>query len=126
MSTILPFQLFLRSLDAEGISVRVRDYQRIALALQGEGRWTRQRLRDTLVVLLAKNENQEQVLLRRFNQFFDFSLGVKESEDEIDVRACLADLQILGGAPNKLQKNNLILFLLMNQNHLDFIIVVFV
>ncbi|VFN04868.1 MAG: hypothetical protein BECKG1743D_GA0114223_110121 [Candidatus Kentron sp. G] len=64
---------FLRGLPAEGIPVRVPDYRRIARALQGEGKWTRRRLRTTLALLLAKDEAQETILLRRFDRSFHFS-----------------------------------------------------
>ncbi|MCP4697146.1 MAG: formylglycine-generating enzyme family protein [Gammaproteobacteria bacterium] len=102
MSTQFPLRAFLLNLEADGILVRVRDYQRIARALQSGGSWTRRRLRDTLEVLLARNEAQATLLLRRFDRFFSFSTATDETAaDEIDTAVFLDALRVMADAPDK-------------------------
>ena len=64
---IFPFQLFLATLAADGIRPTVRDYERMSLALQTDGPWTIARFRDLLLSLLARDQKQEEIFLRRFN-----------------------------------------------------------
>ncbi len=102
MSAPFPLRDFLLRLDAEGIRVRVRDYRRIALALQGSGPWTRRRLRDTLAVLLTKSEHQQNLLFRRFDHYFSGSPArVEAVAEELDTQAFLNDLRDLEAAPDK-------------------------
>lgn len=84
-----PLRDFLLRLDAAGVRVRVRDYRRIAQALQGSGPWTRRRLRDTLAVLLTKSEHQQDLLFRQFDRYFSGSPARVEAvdEEEIDIQA---------------------------------------
>ncbi|WP_089728653.1 WD40 repeat domain-containing protein [Candidatus Thiosymbion oneisti] len=102
MSAQFPLRDFLLRLEAEGIRVRVRDYHRIAQALQGSGPWTRRRLRDTLAVLLTKSEHQQNLLLRQFDRYFSGSpTRVEAAEEEIDTQAFLNDLRDLEAAPDR-------------------------
>ncbi|WP_133512265.1 WD40 repeat domain-containing protein [Candidatus Thiosymbion oneisti] len=102
MSAQFPLRDFLLRLDAEGIRVRVRDYRRIAQALQGSGPWTRRRLRDTLAVLLTKSEHQQNLLLRQFDRYFSLSSAEVEAVAEaIDTQAFLNDLRNLEAAPDR-------------------------
>jgi hypothetical protein len=62
---------FLVTLEAHGFRVGVSDYQRIALILNKRTDWTLNGLRDVLLVLLTKNEQQQETFLRVFAEFFD-------------------------------------------------------
>jgi len=90
-----PLSPFLAALAADGISLTLRDYARIHLALQTDGAWTITRLRDTLLGLLARDADQQELFLRRFHDFFALELAVTDPIAEIDVRQVLADLQRL-------------------------------
>ncbi len=65
--TEYPLDRFLTILAAEGIRPGRRDYDRIGLLLQTGGQWTIARLRDTLMALLAKDEDQQEIFLRCFS-----------------------------------------------------------
>lgn len=90
-----PLAPFLVSLAADGIQLTLRDYERVALALQGAGLWTLSRLRDTLLALLAKDDEQHEVLTRRFNEFFRADLVVNDDLAALNVRQVLGDLRQL-------------------------------
>lgn len=85
-----PLHTFLASLEADEIRLTVRDYERIGLALRTGGAWTLTRLRDTLLALLAKNEEQRDRLTRRFNEFFP-----PRECGEVDIARILEDLRRL-------------------------------
>jgi len=73
---ILPLAPFLESLKSDGICTTLHDYERIHLALRGDGPWTPARLRSTLAALLVQDAEQERLLRQRFDQFF----GLREEE----------------------------------------------
>ena len=75
--------------------VTIRDYERIVLVLQTGGPWTIERLRDTLLALLTRNEDQQQVFLRHFNDFFRLHLVTEQAFAEIDVQRALEELRQL-------------------------------
>lgn len=60
----IPLRPFLTVLQADGIRVTVRDIDRIVTVLRTDDAWTLERLRDTLLALLAKNVDQQEVFLR--------------------------------------------------------------
>ena len=64
-----PLAPFLESIE-DDIPVGVRDYRRIAILLEGGGPWTLERLKDVLLALLVKNQDQRNKFLRRFDAFF--------------------------------------------------------
>ena len=45
----------------------MRDYEHMSLALQTDGPWNIARFRDLLLSLLARDQEQEEISLRRFN-----------------------------------------------------------
>ncbi|MCP4110077.1 MAG: SUMF1/EgtB/PvdO family nonheme iron enzyme [Desulfobacteraceae bacterium] len=90
-----PLSPFLASLASDGIRVNVRDYERIGLALQTGGKWTVARLRDVIVSLLAKDQERQDILLRRFNAFFELDTDAENAFTDIDIRQVLADLNLL-------------------------------
>ncbi|MCP5004073.1 MAG: SUMF1/EgtB/PvdO family nonheme iron enzyme [Planctomycetes bacterium] len=91
-----PLSPFLIKLRDDNIRVTVRDYERIKLALNTGGEWTRSRLRDVLLCLLVSDWEQEEAFLRRFDAFFPPVPYDKKFLEGIDVGKCLADLKILG------------------------------
>jgi hypothetical protein len=89
------FTPFLISLAASGIRPTIRDYQRISLALQTGEAWTITRLRDVLLALLAKDEDQQEIFLRRFDGFFTLEPGAEKAFAEVDIGRVLAELRQL-------------------------------
>ncbi len=87
-----PLNPFLATI-AEDFRLTVRDYERIGTVLRTGGPWSIGRLRDTLLALLAKNEAQVDVFLRRFKEFFKTDL--ERSFPDLDVQRALADLEQL-------------------------------
>lgn len=79
---MLPLLPFLHTIR-DDIPLGVRDYRRIAAALQGDGPWTIERLRDTLLALLVKNPDQQGLFLRRFAAFFPAGTEAALGDDEI-------------------------------------------
>jgi len=58
-------------------------------------------LRNTLAVLLAKSEHQQNLLFRWFDCYFSLSPATVEAiEEEIDTQAFLNDLRDLESAPD--------------------------
>ncbi|MCP5087948.1 MAG: SUMF1/EgtB/PvdO family nonheme iron enzyme, partial [Rhodobacteraceae bacterium] len=88
-------QPFLKLLETDGIRLTVRDYVRISLVLQTGGEWTLTRLRDTLLALLAKNVEQQEILLQRFDQCFTREIDPDQSLADLDIQRVLADLKQL-------------------------------
>ena len=66
---LIALQTFLVFLGDE-FCLNVRDYERIAFALQAGGTWTIEQFRDMLLSLLVKDFEQQEVFLRQFNMFF--------------------------------------------------------
>ena len=87
-----PLSLFLSSLAAYGIYVSIRDYDRISFVLLTGGTWDLARLRDTLVALLTTGEEEQEIFLNRFNEFFATDLDVDPKLEEIDIRQVLHDV----------------------------------
>src|SRR4051812_7114214 len=96
--TEFPLEPFLVALAADGMLLTLRDYERIAIVLQTDGLWTITRLRDTLLALLARDEDQQQLFLRRFNEFFTRGLADRAFA-HVDVTQALADLAQLARTP---------------------------
>lgn len=65
-----PLQPFLDTLSDAGLLITIQDYDRIQMALNSGGEWTLTQLRDTLLVLLARDEAQRENFLLRFDEFF--------------------------------------------------------
>ena len=87
-----PLNPFLAAI-ADDFRLTVRDYERIDTVLRTGGPWSISRLRDTLLALLAKNEAQADVFLRRFEAFFKTDL--ERSFPELDIKRALTDLETL-------------------------------
>lgn len=99
-----PLSPFLASLAADGIHLTVRDYERIHLTLQTEGAWTLLQLRDMLMALLVKDEEQQEIFLRRFQAFFKLEPGMEETFAHIDPHRALADLKQLSQEPKSVSQ----------------------
>lgn len=93
-----PLAPFLTALAADGIPLTLRDYERIHLALQTGGPWSIPRLRDTLLALLAKDTEQQELLLRRFQEWFAARLATPQHLLDLDLERALADLHHLTAA----------------------------
>jgi hypothetical protein len=93
-----PLAPFLTALAADGLQITIGEYARISLALQAGGAWTAARLRDTLLALLAKDEGQQEVMRRRFDEFFAPDVGGEGPHTPIDVQRALADLREMAHA----------------------------
>nr|VFJ46400.1 MAG: Formylglycine-generating enzyme, required for sulfatase activity, contains SUMF1/FGE domain [Candidatus Kentron sp. DK] len=85
-----PLTPFLDSLGGD-IPVGVRDYRRIAALLRSGGPWSRERLRDSLAALLAKDPDARRKFLRRFDGFFSAESG-PDLTDEV-VHRVLAHIE---------------------------------
>ncbi|MGA9768601.1 MAG: hypothetical protein WBV94_06155 [Blastocatellia bacterium] len=87
-----PLTPFLLSLSADGIRVKLDDYDRIILVLQTGGKWSISRLRGVLLALLVQSEREEELFLRRFNRFFSDELAL-ESAAPLDIESVLRDIR---------------------------------
>jgi hypothetical protein len=95
----IPLAPFLTSLAADGIRLTNRDYERIGLVLQTESPWTMTQLKMVLLALLAKDEEQQDLIAQRFGMFFTLPSEQAEAFADIDVQQALADLQGLAQKP---------------------------
>ncbi|MCP4700099.1 MAG: SUMF1/EgtB/PvdO family nonheme iron enzyme [Gammaproteobacteria bacterium] len=87
-----PLLSFLLALESDGICLTARDYERIARVLGSDAEWTLARLRDVLLTLLAKDEEQRDLFLKRFQGFFDTDLADAATR-KADFRKLRAELQ---------------------------------
>ena len=67
---------FFRTLENEGLAVRVRDRMRVRVAFAARRDWSVPQIRGTLRVLLARDVDQRAVFDRCFDAFFHESLLV--------------------------------------------------
>jgi uncharacterized protein with von Willebrand factor type A (vWA) domain len=67
---------FIRTLENEGLAVRVRDQMRVRVAFSARRDWSVPQVRGTLRVLLARDTDQRAVFDRCFDAFFHESLLV--------------------------------------------------
>lgn len=95
----LPLNAFLIALTSDGIRLTSRDYERIALVLQTGGPWTTDRLRATLLALLARDEDQQELITRHFEDFFTLPAGATAAYEQVDLHRALADLHTLAQTP---------------------------
>ncbi len=91
---------FLSSLAADGICPGIRDYERIRLMLESGGHWTLNRFRNVLSVLLVKDQDQQVIFRRRFDEFFRPEPGEENAFADIDVEQALKDLKLLARTRN--------------------------
>nr|VFJ44498.1 MAG: Formylglycine-generating enzyme, required for sulfatase activity, contains SUMF1/FGE domain [Candidatus Kentron sp. DK] len=77
-----PLTPFLDSLGGD-IPVGIRDYRRIAALLRSGGPWSRERLRDSLAALLAKDPDARRKFLRRFDGFFSAESGPDLTDEAV-------------------------------------------
>jgi hypothetical protein len=96
-----PLAPFLASLDGDGLRPTLHDYERISMVLSTSGPWTLYRLRSVLVALLARDEEQQELLIRRFNNFFQIDLDAERIFAEVDVQRALKDLSELAQKDTK-------------------------
>ena len=94
-----PLAPFLATLETDGIVLTARDYERLQLVLQTGGVWSLARLRDTLLALLARDAELQEVLLQRFDEFFSPDPQLERAFDGVDVTHGLADLRQLIDQP---------------------------
>lgn len=87
-TSLLVLEPFLVFLKGKRFPVGVADYRRIALLLAQDATWSRARLRDTLVAVLARSPDDRGRLARYFDQFFPSS-----DWDERPIRAALAEAE---------------------------------
>ena len=87
-----PLLEFLTTLESDDFRLTVRDYDRIAIALSTGSEWTILRLRSMLLSMLAKSEEQREIFLRRFNEFFDVEVHAS-GRGVVDVDRVLEELK---------------------------------
>lgn len=97
--TSVPLGPFLTSLATDGIFLTSRDYERIGQVLQSDGPWTISRLKMVLLALLARDEEQQDLIAQRFDMFFTLPPEHAAAFADIDVQRALADLQHLTQQP---------------------------
>lgn len=90
-----PLAPFLVSLETDGFSFVLRDYERIATVFRCEGTWTKDRLRTVLLSLLVKDREKTDLFLQRFDEFFDLPDGEQNAFSGIDLERALDDLREL-------------------------------
>ena len=93
-----PLTPFLESIK-DDIPVRVRDYDRMILALQGGDDWTIERLGDVLLSLLVKNRDQQGKFLRRFDAFFP--PGAQTVLDDREIKRVIKNIKFLIETPKQ-------------------------
>jgi len=91
---------FLSSLAADGICPGIRDYERIRLMLQSSGNWNLKQFKDVLSSLLVKDQDQQALFRRRFDEFFKIEPGEENFFADIDVEQALKDLKLLAKTPD--------------------------
>lgn len=90
-----PLAPFLTVLSANGIRVTLHDYERIHLALRGDGSWTLARLRSVLLALLVHDKEQAATFAHCFESFFNPHLEAEAAFSHVDVDRVLEDLRTL-------------------------------
>lgn len=95
----LPLAPFLAALASDGIRLTLRDYERINLALHSAGDWTLPRLHDVLLALLAKDQAQQEILTRRFKEFFQLPPKGERQLSAVELDRVIAELRSLSPAP---------------------------
>lgn len=102
----LPLAPFLAALASDGIRLTLRDYERINLALHSAGDWTLPRLHDVLLALLAKDQAQQEILTRRFKEFFQLPPKGERHLSAVELDRVIAELKSLSPAPPGAPKTN--------------------
>lgn len=90
-----PLKSFLLTLKAKGIQITFRDYERISLAISTGEKWTLPRLKNTLIALLARDENQADIIVQNFGKEFELAVDENAEFSEINLQLALADLKLL-------------------------------
>ncbi|MCP4346642.1 MAG: hypothetical protein GY795_14090 [Desulfobacterales bacterium] len=94
-----PLNAFLDSLAADGFILSARDYNRLLLTFQTGEDWTISRLKNVLTALLAKNEDQQRIIQRRFDKFFQQETGCEKQIPDFDIQRVLNDLKSFDPKP---------------------------
>lgn len=94
-----PFSPFLASLASDGIRLTVHDYEQLTVILQTRCNWSVDRLKNVLTTLLAKNEDQQEIILRRFDRFFAKEIEADNRQLAIDIRQVINDLKAIQPQP---------------------------
>ncbi len=89
-----PLQAFFASLAQDGVVLSVRDYDRLLRAFETGGAWTVPRLRNTLTSLLARDEDQQRLIGRRFDGFFTPETGLERRVGAIDLERVRRELEL--------------------------------
>ncbi|MGA1839917.1 MAG: formylglycine-generating enzyme family protein [bacterium] len=94
----LPLEPFFLVLSEKGFTITITDWERLHRALACRGNWTLRRLRNVLISLLAKNEEQTIIFERCFDRYFGLVADcVPSNPDAIkDFRALLTDQPEVG------------------------------
>ncbi len=90
-----PLSPFLESLASDGILVGSRDCERIGLVMQTGGDWHMTRLKDVLISLLSTNIDQQEIIERRFNEFFEANLDAEKLRPDLNVGTFMSNLRLL-------------------------------
>ncbi|MDM8543712.1 SUMF1/EgtB/PvdO family nonheme iron enzyme [Desulfococcaceae bacterium HSG9] len=99
-----PLNSFLVSLATDGIRLSVYDYDQLIVIFQTGGIRAVSRLKHVLTALLAKNEEQQEIILRRFDNFFKLEIDADNKDLAIDIRQIIDDLKAIAPDPDPVPK----------------------
>jgi len=93
--TDYPLQIFLTSLHSDGIAISVRDYKQLLIIFQTGGNWTVSRLKNVLTAFLAIDIEQQELIHRRFDKYFEKEMEPDKELSEFDICQVINDLKAL-------------------------------
>jgi len=99
-----PLNSFLVSLAADNIRLSVYDYDQLIVIFQTGGIRTVLKLKHTLTALLAKNEEQQEIISRRFDNFFKLESDADNKDLAIDIQQIIADLKAIAPDPDRISQ----------------------
>jgi WD40 repeat protein len=90
-----PLNEFLASLASDGIRLSVYDYDQLIVIFQTGGIRTVSRLKNVLIALLAKSEEQQEIISRRFDKSFAREIEADNKCLTHDIQKIINDLKIM-------------------------------
>ncbi len=99
-----PLNSFLASLATDDIRLSVYDFDQLIVIFQTGGIRTVSRLKHVLTALLAKNEEQQEIISRRFDNFFKLENDADNQDLAIDIRQIIAELKAIAPDPDRISQ----------------------
>ena len=97
-----PLNEFLASLASDDISLSVYDYDQLIVIFQTGGIRTVSRLKNMLIALLVKSEEQQEIISRRFNKFFAREIEADNKCLTHDIQEIINDLKTMIPDPEEI------------------------